>query len=45
MVASMDELPVDPDCQGGKHKACLGETYDELLDKWVECGCPCHSQP
>ena len=40
-----DGNPIDPDCRDGKHRACLGETWDDVYDRPAECGCPCHSEP
>lgn len=37
--------PIDPDCQQGKHRACLGETWDDEYDRMTECACPCHLEP
>lgn len=37
-------MRVDPDCIAGKHLACLGETFDDLGDVFVPCGCECHEE-
>jgi hypothetical protein len=33
---------IDPDCRAGKHRACLGEAWDDVNDKPARCDCPCH---
>ncbi|GAA2577652.1 hypothetical protein GCM10009862_16200 [Microbacterium binotii] len=33
---------IDPDCRDGKHRACLGNAWDDENDKPTDCGCPCH---
>ena len=37
-------MRVDPDCIAGKHLVCLGETFDDLGDVFVPCGCECHEE-
>ncbi len=36
---------VDPDCAGGKHRACPGWTWDDVNDRACVCECPCHEEP
>lgn len=36
--------PMDPDCRGGKHKACAGSAWDDQADELTACTCPCHQE-
>jgi len=40
--AVVDGWPVSPDCQQGKHVACVGQAWDEPTDSPAPCACPCH---
>ena len=31
-----------PDWRGGKHRACLGDSWDVDADRTCPCGCECH---
>lgn len=31
-----------PDCDAGKHTACVGAAWDYTLDELTACPCPCH---
>lgn len=33
---------VSPDCRAGKHGACVGDAWDDVLDAPAECSCDCH---
>lgn len=33
---------LNPDCREGKHKACRGDAWDNVLDEPADCGCECH---
>lgn len=34
---------VSPDCEVGKHRACVGEAWDDVADGPAECRCVCHA--
>lgn len=33
---------MNPDCRDGKHQACAGDGWDEVLDEPSDCQCACH---
>jgi hypothetical protein len=39
---AVDTMPVNPDCAVGKHQACAGDAWDEVLDAPTVCTCLCH---
>lgn len=39
-----DGYAISPDCQAGKHTACVGEAWDVTEDAPTGCECDCHTQ-
>lgn len=37
-------LPIGPDCDAAKHRACSGQALDETTDEIVACTCACHQE-
>lgn len=33
-------LNLCPDCEEGKHGACVGQAWDKVLDEPTPCNCP-----
>lgn len=37
--------PISPDCRdGNKHRACIGDAWDEHTDGPARCACDCHDE-
>lgn len=34
--------PISPDCRDGKHAACIGDAWDDVVDEPTDCTCECH---
>lgn len=35
---------VSPDCRDGKHRACIGDAWNDARDEPDECDCICHGE-
>lgn len=33
--------PISPDCRDGKHRACVGDAWDDDADALTACACDC----
>lgn len=38
-------MPISPDCDYGKHRACHGDAWDTVTDSLTRCDCECHGKP
>jgi hypothetical protein len=36
-------IHLNPDCRGGKHRACNGDGWDVIADAPTPCECGCHN--
>lgn len=44
-LATGEPGSVSPDCRDGKHRACIGDAWNDAEDGPDECRCSCHEEP
>ncbi|PPH51217.1 hypothetical protein [Rathayibacter sp. AY1E1] len=37
-------VPLNPECEAGKHGSCFMDAWDDVEDAPALCECPCHTE-